>query len=375
MTVSVTDVTSRRDRRAFVELPRTLYKGDAKWVPPIQGQMQDLVGWRPSAFYEHAQSQAFLAHRSGQVAGRIVAILNHGHIEHQNEAVGFFGFFESIDDSEVAGRLLDAARGWLKQHGMQAMRGPTSPSLHHECGLLVEGFETDPYFMTPYNHRYYPKLLAQYGCRKARDLLAYIFLAEDLPHAVAQNRRQYEQALRREDINIRSYTSKTFDRDVKSFLEIYNRSLEGLWGTVPMTQAEMQETVGILKWLLVPELVACAEHRGQPIGMALGLLDYNPLIRQIDGRLLPFGLARLLRGRKQIRRVRLMSMHITEEFQRAGLGGVLLLALLPAFRKWGFTEFEIGWTLEDNKLTRQSLEDLGGHLYKRYRIFEYPAAS
>jgi len=371
MNVSVTAVESRRDRNDFVELPRRLYACDPRWVPPIRADLEQLVGWRRHAFYEHAESQAFVARRQGEVVGRILAILNHAHVQVHNERVGFFGFFESIDDPEVAGGLLDAARQWLHERGMEHVRGPVNPSLHHECGLLVKGFETEPYFMTPYNPSYYMQLLKGYGCRKAKDLVAYVFFAEDIPRILARYRNEWQVDEQACGIRVRSYTRKTFVRDLHAFLTLYNQTLEGLWGTVPMSPAEMRDLIGTLRWLLVPELVAIVERDGKPIGAAVGLLDFNPLIRKIDGRLFPLGFVQLIRGRHEIKRARILAMHIADEFQTAGLGGTLLSALLPAFQKWKFEEFEVSWTLEDNQKSRRSLETAGGQLYKRFRIYEY----
>lgn len=371
MSVSVTAVQSRRDRRDFVDLPRRLYKHDPKWVPPIRSDLEQLVGWRHHAFYEHAESQAFVARKDGEVVGRILAIQNHAHIELHNDRVGFFGFFETVDDLEVTGALLDAARKWLGERGIERVRGPVNPSLHHECGLLVTGFDMEPYFMTPYNPAYYMRLLKRFGCHKAKDLLAYVFFAEDIPRMQSAYRNQWQVDEEASGITVRSYTRKTFERDLHTFLRLYNETLEGLWGTVPMTPAEMKDVVGALRWLLVPELVAFVERDGEPIGAAVGLLDYNPLLRRIDGRLFPFGFVQLMRRRREIKRARLIAMHIADDFQTSGLGGMLISSLLPAFQEWNFKEFEVSWTLEDNRQSRRSLETAGGQLYKRFRIYEY----
>ena len=371
MNVSVTAVQSRRDRRDFFELPWKLYRHDPKWVPPIRGELEELLGWRRHAFYEHAESQAFVARRNGETVGRILAIINHAHIQLHHEPVGFFGFFETIDDLDVAASLLDAARQWLGQRQIQRVRGPVNPSLNHECGLLAEGFESDPYFMTPYNPQYYVRLLKRCGCRKVKDLVAYVFFAEDVPRLLSRYRKRFELDRQSSGITIRNYTRKSFDRDVRTFLELYNDSLEGLWGSVPMSPAEIKDLVGTLRWLLVPELVAIVERHGTPVGAAVGLLDFNPLLRQIGGRLFPLGFVQLMRRRKEIKRARILAMHVADDFQDTGIGGALLASLLPAFQKWKFEEFEVSWSLEDNRQARRSLETAGGQLYKRFQIYEY----
>jgi hypothetical protein len=371
MSLCVEAVQSKRDRHDFVELAWKIYRDDPRWVPPIRADLHRLLGWRHHAFYQHAESQAFVARRDGEVVGRIAAIVNHAHVEIHREPVGFFGFFETIDDVDVAGALLDAARQWLRQRNMERIRGPVSPSLHHECGLLVTAFDAEPYFMTPYNPPYYMHLLKKLGCRKAKDLLAYVFFAEEVPRILSLYQKQWDPHGESSGITIRHTTRKLFDHDLHAFLKLYNESLEGLWGTVPMTGPEIDDLVGAFRWLVSPELVTLAEQDGTIVGAMVALLDFNPLLRDIGGRLFPLGFLHLLRGQKNIKRARLLAMHVADEFLVSGLGGALFASLLPAFQKWRFEEFEVSWTLEDNQMARRSLERAGGQLYKRFRIYEY----
>lgn len=371
MSVLVEAVTSKRDREEFLDLAGKIYQGDPRWVPPIRSDLHRLLGWRRHAFYEHAESQAFIARRDGEAVGRIAAIVNHAHLEIHREPVGFFGFFETIDDVEVAGALLDAARQWLRPRRIERIRGPVSPSLHHECGLLVTAFEADPYFMTPYNPPYYMQLLKRLGCRKAKDLLAYVFFAEQVPQIISLYRKQWDPQGESSGVTIRPTSRKSFDADLHAFLKLYNESLDGLWGTVPMTTAEIDDLVGAFRWLVSHDMVTLAEKDGVIVGAMVALLDFNPLLRDIGGRLFPLGFLHLLRGQKHIKRARLLAMHVADEFLVSGLGGALFASLLPVMQKWQFEEFEVSWTLEDNAKARRSLERAGGQLYKRFRIYEY----
>jgi hypothetical protein len=250
------------------------------------------------------------------------------------------------------------------------MRGPVNPSLNHECGLLVEGFDMAPYFMMTYNPSYYAKLLRRFGCTKAKDLVAYVFFTDDLPALLSKYRKQWQLDEGKSDVTIRNLSSKDVDGDALKFLTLYNESLAGLWGSVPLSSAEIKDIVATLRWLLVPELVSFAEQDGKVIGAAVGLLDFNPILRKIDGRLFPLGFVQLLRGRDELKRARLLAANVSNEYQVAGLGFMLLAALIPGLQERGLTEFECSWILEDNKPARQSLESAGGQLYKRYRIYE-----
>jgi len=370
MSVSVEPVQSRRQRREFVEFAWQLYQNDPKWVPPIRSQQEQLLGWRKHAFYDRAESQAFLARRGGEVVGRVLAIVNRAHIEVHNEEVGFFGFFESVDDLDVAASVLDAAKQWLSERGIQRMRGPVNPSLNHDAGLLVQGFDMAPYFMMTYNPSYYLKLLRRYGCTKAKDLVAYAFFADDIPGLLARYRTQWQLDDKKSDVTIRNLAANNIDGDTLKFLELYNQSLEGLWGSVPLSPSEIKDIVATMRWLLVPELVTFAERDNQVIGAAVCLLDFNPVLRRIDGRLFPFGFVQLLRGRNEIKRGRLLAVNIADDFQILGFGGTLLAGLLPGIKKHDLNEIEVSWVLEDNKPARRSLETAGGQLYKRYRIYE-----
>jgi hypothetical protein len=369
--VSIIPVQSPRDRHDFIAIAGRIYQDDRHWVPPIRGQLEPLLGWQPHAFYEQADSQAFLARRGEKVVGRILAIHNHAHVRQHGELSGFFGFFESDNDQEAAGTLLETAYQWLKDRSMVCMRGPVSPSLNYECGLLVDGFDTDPCFMTTYNPPYYMTLLKKCGCRKVKDLLAYVMFADDIPQLVSRFHKELDVVQRSADIAIRTYSKKSFQEDLLHFIHLYNESMDGHWGSVPLSGAEMREIVGNLRWLLVPDLVVGAERDGNLVGAAIGLLDYNPLIRDIGGRLFPFGLARLMYKRTHVKRVRIISMNVSEGMQAVGLGVQLTVALLPAIQKRNIREVEASWVLEDNLLSRGSIETAGGQPHKRYRIYEY----
>lgn len=368
--IDVTPVSTRAERKRFLSLPWQLYRGDPNWIPPLRRNQEELVGYRPHPFYERNQCQTFLAARDGQVCGRIAAIINRGHIERYNEPRGFFGFFECVDDQQVADALFDAARQWLADRDLPLIRGPLNPSLGYEVGTLVEGFDSPPTFMMTYNPPYYPRLIEGYGFRKAQDLYAYWGHIDMLPQIQAKYQRNVDQILQHLEVRLRPLDRSRFIEEVEAFLDVFNRSLSNTWGFVPMTAAEVRHAAQGLRHLIVPELALAAEVDGKLVGAVLCLPDYNPRIKKIDGRLFPFGALRLLYRKQSIPRIRVLSANVLPEYQLLGVGLVLLSGLVPKAIGWGIKEAEFSWVLESNALSRGSLEKGGAIRAKTYRVYD-----
>lgn len=369
----VQPVTSKREQKLFLQFPWTLYRGDANWIPPLRTNQRELVGYRPHPFYERNESQTFLALRSGQVVGRIAAILNRGHIERFGDQRGFYGFFECRDDPEAAAGLFDAVRRWFAARGIEKLRGPVNPSLNYELGLLIEGFDSPPTFMMTYNPPYYQRLIEDYGFRKTQDLYAYWGHVSMLPEIRAKLKPVCDKISERLGARVRYLNKRRFLDDVREFLNIYNQSLTNTWGFVPMSEGEVRHMASALRWLMVPELALGVEVDGRMAGAVFGLPDYNPRIKKIDGRLFPFGFIHLLRNKRAIKRIRVISTNVLPEYQLLGLGLVLLDGLVPKALEWGIEEAEFSWVLESNALSRGSLEKGGAKRIKTYRLYDlYP---
>ncbi len=368
----IVPVTTRAQQKQFLTLPWQIYKGDPHWIPPLRQNQKELVGFARHPFYDEATGQAFLALDDGRPCGRLLAIINHAHNKRYDEQIGFFGFFESTNDQEVANGLFDAARDWFATHNIETIRGPCNPSLNYEIGLLVEGFDSSPLFMMTYNPPYYSELIEGYGFGKKHDLFAFwghVDMLESLDEKLAFI---VQEASRRFSVKLRLMDRKRFDDEVRMFLDIYNKSLIGTWGFVPLSAGEVDHMAASLKHLIAPEMTSVAEVDGKPIGVVFALLDYNPRVRKIDGRLFPFGFLRLLWNRKAIKTIRLISTNVLPEYQRWGVGLLLVSRLVPEVRKWGVQEAEFSWVLETNHLSRATLERGGAKLSKTYRIYECP---
>jgi len=371
--IDVKPVTTRGDRRKYLDLPAVLHRDDPHWIPRLRIVESELAGYRHHPFHETAEVATFLARRGGEVCGRIAAIVNHEHNRAYQERRGFFGFFESVDDPQVAAALFDAAREWLAARNTTTLRGPVNPSMNYDCGLLVDGFDSPPTFLMPYNPAYYQRLIEGYGFRQAQDLYAYVGHREQLPAFEQELGGLIDQAQERCNATVRPIVVAR--KDLALFLEIYNRSFEGMWGFVPLTQSELAEFAKMLRHLVSPELLMIAEVDGRGVGAVLGLPDFNPTIKRIKGRLLPFGFLRLLAAKKNCQRLRVISINVVPEFQRWGLGLVLLRSLVPIAMRLGVQVAEFSWIAESNVLPRAGMEKAKLKLDKTFRIYDLESAA
>ncbi len=368
--LSIQRVVTARQKKQFLHFPWTLYRDDPYWIPPLRGAQKEMVGYKPHPFYARNTAQTFLAYRDGEVCGRIAAILNQGHVVRYNERRGFFGFFECRDNQEAANGLFDAVRRWFADQDVHLLRGPTNPSLNYELGTLIDGFDSSPTFMMTYNPRYYPRLIENYGFRKTQDLYAFWGHVNMLPKIGEKLKPIAEQIIERYNVKLRSLDKSRFVEDVQMFLSLYNRSLANTWGFVPMSADEIAKLSHELKQIIVPEMTVAAEIDGRVVGASFGLPDYNPRIKEIDGRLFPFGFIHLLRNPRAIKRIRLISTNVIPEYQRYGVGLVLMHGLVPKAIEWGLEEGEFSWVLESNRLSYGTLKKGGAKITKTYRLYD-----
>ena len=367
--VHVSPVRNRRDFHQFLKLPWRLYQGNPAWVPPLLFDLKKLLNRRKHPFHRHAEVEYFLARRDTHVVGRIAAIVNHQYVQFQQDQSGFFGFFESIEDSQVASALLRTAEQWVAARGMRRIHGPMNFSTNEECGLLIDGFQHPPAIMMPYNAPYGGRLIESAGYEKAKDLLAYLLDAtvqhppERLVQGVARLQRRY-------NITIRPINLKRFREEVALILHVYNSAWERNWGFVPLTREETEDLAKQLRMVGNPNLCLIAETKEEPVGFALALPDYNQALRHMNGRLLPFGLFKLLWYKRKMNGARILTLGLKPGFRRIGIDAMLYLRLWEEAPKNGYPLVECSWILEDNWPMRRGLERMGAELYKTYRIYE-----
>ncbi|MEP7181969.1 MAG: N-acetyltransferase [Betaproteobacteria bacterium] len=368
--VTVRATTSWRDRRRFQRLPWTIYASDPNWVPPILAQERLLLGWGRHPFFANAEMVTLLAERRGKVIGRVAVFVNDIHNRKYNEHRGFFGFFECVDDVAAARKLFDVGRAWLLQRGMTTWRGPVNPSLNYTCGLLVDGFTSPPVFLMTYNPAYYATLIEACGFAKSQDLYAYEMDVALLAKLVDRYKPAVMSALEGGGLSVRPFDPSRFDEEIKTYLDIYNRSLDGNWGFTPLQDGEVKQIAAELRHIIAPEFAAFAMVGGQAVGAVLALLDYNQILRRINGRLLPFGIFRLMWGRRRISVARGMTVTMVPGFQQSGFSVVLLDRLVEAARAWSLERWEFSWVLESNTSSRGTLQRAGTKLSKIYRIYD-----
>jgi hypothetical protein len=359
-----------RARADFLRLPWRLYAGDPAWVPPLLLERRlQLSRRRP--FFSHARAAFWVAYRDRRPVGRISAQIDRLHLERYQDGTGFFGLLEAEDDGEVFATLTATAEGWLRAEGLRCARGPLDLSINEECGLLVEGFATPPMIMMRHGRPYYAPRLEECRYRPAKDLLAYrLGVDMTLPPLM-------QAAVERlEDVRVRPLRRACLREELTILREIFEDAWSDNWGFVPFTAAEFDELGWVLRFVVEDDFVQIAEVGGAPAAMLVLLPNVNELIRDLDGRLLPFGWARLLARLRhpRVRAGRVALMGVRKRYQRTALGLGLACLVIDSVRRAGLArgvrEVELSWILEDNLPVRRIIEGLGGTVYKRYRLYE-----
>lgn len=370
--VSVSPVAGRADLEQFLRLPWAIYAGDPHWVPPLLSDMRAVLDPAKHPFHRHADVQLFLARRGTTPVGRIAAVVNRAHNEFHHDALGFVGLFESTDDQDVADALFAAAEAWLRERGMDTVRGPVNLSTNEEVcspGVLVDGWHRPPVIMMTHSPEFYGRLWERAGYEKAKDLLAFWLEGH---HPPPRLKRAYDRLTRDGSIRIRSLDMKRFDSEVALIQEIYNSAWERNWGFVPMTGDEIDHMAKQLKPVANPKLCAIAEVDGVAAGFALGLPDYNMALRHVNGRLFPLGLLKLLWHRRSIDAARTITLGLRPGYRNRGLDAAMITHIYIEGNRAGMWRSECSWILEDNWDMRRGLERIGAVPDKTFRIYDKP---
>ncbi|MCP5081534.1 MAG: N-acetyltransferase [Alphaproteobacteria bacterium] len=372
--IEIRPVMGRQDLDAFLQLPFRLYQDDPNWVPPLHLERRDHLSPKNNPYYQHAEVQLFTAWRGGLCVGRISAQICALHQDRHKDLCGQFGFIEAEDDPAVFATLFEAAEVWLRDRGMQRVRGPFNHSINEEVGLLVEGFDTPPQFLMGHARPAYDKHITGAGYEKARDLLAYIYDPRaEIPRAMAA---MVKKVARSGDMHVRKLSKKNLARDLDIIIEIFNDAWSSNWNFVPMTEAEIKHLGQNLKLLVPEEYISIAYYQDQPAAMAVSLPNINEAIADLNGKILPFGWAKLLWRLKVagVKSARMPLMGVAKQFQGTPLGAALGIAAIDAVRAFhaanGTEQAELSWILEDNMAIRGIIEGLNATPYKRYRVYE-----
>jgi len=367
----IVPVTDRRMTGRFIEVPWSLYAADPSWVPPLRVERK----WHLSdknPYFEHAEFQAWIAWRGDRMVGRISAQVDRLHLQQHEDATGFFGFLEAEDNAATFQALFETAEDWLREKGMQRIRGPFSLSINDECGLLVEGFDSPPPIMLGHALPYYGERVEEQGYVKEQDLLAYRTdpkIAHQ-PHLEPLTKRFSRR------VKVRMLRRDHFAEELEIIRDIFEDAWAENWGFIPFTPAEFTELGKNLKFLVDPKSVSIAEVDGEPVAMMVMFPNINEMIRDLNGRLLPLGWLKLLWRLKVAgtRSSRVPLMGVRRRYHGTMLGAALaLMSIAPIHEhacQKGIAEVDMSWILEQNHGMRKIIEMLGATLYKRYRIYQ-----
>lgn len=364
----VSFVETAQERREFLEFPYRLYKDHPYWVPPLRIQQKKLIDTEKNPFYQNAEIALFLGTHNGKIAGRIAAIIDHRYNEYHGTKTGFFGFFDCSDQQEVASLMIKVASDWLRERGMTSLLGPTNPGMMDTIGVLVEGFDSIPAILMPYNDSSYDRLLTTAGLQKEMDLFSFIVNAEtvDLERV---NRAREIVYTRNPGLNVRPINLKRIFDEVDIIREIFNQAWKDNWGFIPLSKEEFVELAKDLKSIIDPDLAYIAEIDGKPVAFTVPLPDYNQIFHKMNGNLLPFGIFKLLLGRKKMTNIRTTLMGVLPEYRGRGIDAVLHQHEIEKGLKKGYFSSELGWVLENNVDMVRVAERIGSHSKKVYRMY------
>jgi hypothetical protein len=366
--IDVRPATTRRERRAFVDLPYEKYRGHPHWIPPARLTEVPQFDPRRNPFFAGADMDLLLAWDGPRVAGRIAAIDDRRHNEtYPGDNVAGFGFFEA-ESPECAAALLAAAERWAVARGRTKLRGPVNPSLNHVAGLQIDAFDTDPYLMMPWNPPEYAGYIEAAGFRKAKDLWCWLLAVDRSPtDRLAPLARRYRE---RHRVTLRRFNRWRLRRESDRLYDLYSIAWEPNWGFAPPSRDEFWLIMKDLQWLRQLDGMLFAEVDGRLVGAATLVPDVNQVFKGTNGRLLPVAWWRLLNAPRFITRGRVVVVGVIPEYRDTGVLAVLMHELFVVAKRYGFTQLENSWVLEDNLPTNQALKKGGAVRYKTYRLYE-----
>ncbi|NNF58208.1 MAG: hypothetical protein HKN04_08190 [Rhodothermaceae bacterium] len=371
--VTVRPVASGSDRKRFIDFVYDHYADDPHFVPPLRMDQQKVLNPKKNPFFEHGQIQLFLAEDAqGKLVGRIAGIVNGMHLQKYDDATGFFGFFESIEDYGVAEALLDAAAGWLRDQGMQAVRGPANPTLNDTSGLLVDGFDREPSILMAYNKPYYEGFLLRYGFERAMTMFAYYVHKKYLDTAKLERGTEIVRR-RNPGLTLRTMDMSRFMDEAMIAKDIYNEAWSENWGHVPMTDHEFEHLAKDLKQVIEPDLVYFLEMDGEPVAFSVTIPNLNQALKHVSGgRLFPLGLPTLLARAKLggVYETRMPLLGVRKDYHGRGFDSLMVLETIQRGKAKGYEACEMSWVLESNKRLINALDAVGAVVDKTYALFE-----
>jgi hypothetical protein len=371
--IEIREVKSGRDLRQFIQFPYMLYKGDPCYVPELYISQEKIFDRKRNPFFLHSKADFFLALKEKHPAGRIALIRNNNHIKNSGEQCGFFGFFEVVNDYDVACALLDKAVEWMKNENLTSFIGPENFTTNDSCGLLISGFNSPPVVMMPYNKEYYNDFLVRYGFSKVMDLFS-LFVGDQVLKSLHIERiviRTLDK-LSASGITFRTINFKIFEEEIVSLREAYNHSNKDNWGFLPLTDKEFRDMALMLRQFVPPKLVLIVEKDQQTIGFAVTIPDLNQVLKHIkSGKLFPLGFLKLLWYKRKITNARVLILGILGEYRNKGIDVVLYKKIQENLSTLGIHHAEACYIMADNLKMLSIMEKIGGRKVKDYRIYRF----
>ncbi|MBU2915326.1 hypothetical protein [Reichenbachiella agariperforans] len=369
--VSIKLVSTKKELKQFIDFPHDLYASNPNYVPELYMSQYEILDKKSAPFFLHSEADYFLAERDGKIVGRIAAIKNNNYIEYTSNEIGHFGFFDVINDSEIANALLDKAKSWIAERGLSQMAGPYNLSTNESCGTLIEGYDLPPTIMMTFNEPYLNDLLIAYGFETDMTLLSYIVYTKDMPEKLSRMSGLLKDRLESKGITIRKANLKDFKNEVDKLYRVYNKAWEKNWGFVPMTEEEFKHSAKDMKLIVDPDFLLIAEAKGEPIAFSLSLPDLNVAQKHIKrGRLLPFGIFKLLYYKRKIDRVRVITLGVVEEYRKLGIDAYFYAKAFEESKNKNLLYGEASWILESNEMMNKALININANVYKKHRLYK-----
>lgn len=362
-------INGHDDLQRFIKYPWKIYQHDPRWIPPLLSEARRLLDLKKNPFFEYGQVKLFgVCNSSRELVGRIAAVLNPAHQQLYDDAAGFFGLFECINQPEAARHLMQAAKDYLRKSHCRRIIGPVNFNTNEESGFLVEGHDTSPMILCNYCPPYYGELMSACGFEKAMDLLSYGALVS---HRFPE---KYGRVLQKISANVaitlRPFNRRQVAKDIATIREIYNASFTEVWGFVPLSVSEAKAMGKNFLAFSDDELVWIAEHNNKPVGVVLALPDVNEILLELNGRLFPFGIFKFLARRRRIRGVRVLVLCVLPAYRALGIEVLLIHQIHARMLAHGYQSAEFSVVMENNMKMRNLLAALGFQPVKRYRIYQ-----
>lgn len=366
--MTIQPVNSKSLLKKFINFPYEFHKNTANWIAPLKLDQKNIFNPAKNSALAHCDYELLLLYENEKIIGRIAVYINKLANEYWQEKIGFFGHYECANNPLAAMALLGAAEDWLKARGMKLFRGQWN-FVSQDIGLIREGFDLPPIILSSFNPRYYNDQVEKFGMKKVKDLLVWNC---DLSRGYKIPERFFKLTNRiaeRYRVRVWPINLKNLVEDARIIVRLTNESIGGNWGYYPVAESEAEQIAADLKMIVHPEAVLIAEIDNKPIGYIIALPDINEILKTMNGKLLPFGIFKLLTGVKKITRYRIWAMGFLKQYQKKGIS-VLLFRRLHEELEHKNVYVEANWVLEDNFLMNNALKQLNFDLVKKYRIYE-----